>query len=627
MDDLSSEEAQGHPRTRRRELSEVDPFDNTSYRTTTQDDHDFSGLDALPEDLHLTTSRTSFRRRSSASRLGPMGAAGSSDTTNPGQNEEQGLNQPEFTTPQYNLATKENRIDEEAESDTELDDHAVIPIHADNQFYREDTQRKQSFSTLPSATTRRSSVRRNSSVAGASFTGENADGGPATKVETTKSVRKKRRHAEYIKIGWMFGRVYLIIFIMFFLILSIYWGSWYDRSSHLKRIGYLVVSEEQTVENVPPLITETLFGLLNSSTAHTVGTFHFKSAEIIQKAADHNNTILQQVISEVHRQNYWGAFYIAANTTFDFYTALKTQDTSFNTTCIKLIYENGRKPQSVQNYVVSPMLTMQTAFVKLSSSYIFEPLIGQLSSNEQLALATNASSLISGPWFEFLDNRPVKETVITGPIQIGLIYMLVLSFHQFNFASSTHETIRALVPLRQYLVYHILTSHMAYIWLSLVYSLISIAFGAPYDATFGKSGFLVLWAFTYLLMAALGGLNENAALQIFARDRPLIGFWIVFFMVINLAPVFSPITVTNVFYRYGYAIPMYNGHELLKIVFLNTYKGNMGRCIGILIAWILLANIILPFNLKSVKRYKQKVEAKAKAALEKAHEKGQSSDS
>ncbi|ODQ60768.1 hypothetical protein WICANDRAFT_89968 [Wickerhamomyces anomalus NRRL Y-366-8] len=349
------------------------------------------------------------------------------------------------------------------------------------------------------------------------------------------------------------------------------------------------------------------------------GTWNIKNqTDFLSLATSHNNTIREEVIRQVHHQKYWGGIYVPQDITSNYYQALKTGDNF--TDSIEFIYESGRNPQGVPSYVLNIIQSLEKQFVSIGSNSIINNLISELSNDEVSNLLTSNPQLLSSLWWSYFDNRPVFGSIVLGVVQIGLLYLLVLSFHQFNFAASTHQLIAKKLHTRQYLLYHMVASQSAYLVMSLVYSLMTLAFQVPVNATFGRSGFLVEWAFVFLTMSALGSINENAAIQIFARYRPAIGFWIVFYMVTNVSVIFSPLVVMNNFFRYGYAMPMYQGNELLKVVFLNTYKGHMGRNIGILIAWIVVMNIILPFNLRNVKKYVRNVEAKAKAALEKSKE-------
>lgn len=66
-------------------------------------------------------------------------------------------------------------------------------------------------------------------------------------------------------------------------------------------------------------------------------------------------------------------------------------------------------------------------------------------------------------------------------------------------------------------------------------------------------------------------------------------------------------------------MPIHNSYELFKVIFCDTYKGEMGRNIGILLAWFIMANCLSPFVMIFVAKKRARM-AKLEA-LEKSHEK------
>lgn len=570
-----------------RRSSEVDPLD-TSTNISIHDDHDMAGGSQLPP-VHIARTRSNTggnRSRSSSVKL-INSAFGRQEVP------------------------EEDEESEETAKDTAtyrgVDKNYTILEHPDESEISEQEQKTEQVSSGDTSDGRFEEKN----------DGKVEDGAAGEKID--KKEKRKRKHATIKKVCLMIGKVYVLIFALFLGILGIYWGSLYNRASYYHKINYLVVIGETNKGSIPPLFSATLTNILESAQMKQYGTWHIKNqTDFLSLATSHNNTIREEVIRQIHHQKYWGGIYVPQDITSNYYQALKTGDNF--TDSIEFIYESGRNPQGVPSYVLNIIQSLEKQFVSIGSTSIINNLISELSNDEVSNLLTSNPQLLSSLWWSYFDNRPVFGSIVLGVVQIGLLYLLVLSFHQFNFAASTHQLIAKKLHTRQYLLYHMIASQSAYLVMSLVYSLMTLAFQIPVNATFGRSGFLVEWAFVFLTMSALGSINENAAIQIFARYRPAIGFWIVFYMVTNVSVIFSPLVVMNNFFRYGYAMPMYQGNELLKVVFLNTYKGNMGRNIGILIAWIVIMNIILPFNLRNVKKYVRNVEAKAKAALEKSKE-------
>lgn len=78
---------------------------------------------------------------------------------------------------------------------------------------------------------------------------------------------------------------------------------------------------------------------------------------------------------------------------------------------------------------------------------------------------------------------------------------------------------------------------------------------------------------------------------------PLMGFWLLFRVVINIFPTFAFLVLSSKFFRYGYGILIHNAYEIDKVIDFDTWKGILGRSFGVLIAWIALGSILYPHTI------------------------------
>lgn len=137
---------------------------------------------------------------------------------------------------------------------------------------------------------------------------------------------------------------------------------------------------------------------------------------------------------------------------------------------------------------------------------------------------------------------------------------------------------------------------VSYLFMSLTYACLNRAFQLDLNRTW-SGGFGILWMFAFLIMSACGGACENVFTVASAILPPLAGFWVLFFVCIYVSATFSPIAVCPKIFRFTYAMPIRNGYELMKILFLDADRSKLGMYIGILVAWIVLNNILLPLCL------------------------------
>ncbi|KAK7679140.1 hypothetical protein QCA50_017902 [Cerrena zonata] len=120
-------------------------------------------------------------------------------------------------------------------------------------------------------------------------------------------------------------------------------------------------------------------------------------------------------------------------------------------------------------------------------------------------------------------------------------------------------------------------------------------------------------------MWAVGAMNEIMGMLLILVYPPLLGFWMLFWVIINISPTFTPLALSPKFFRYGYALPIHNSYEITKVIFFNTYKGQLGRNYGILVAWVVIETIalvptVILFGKTMGKRAAQAKAAQAKAA-------------
>ncbi|KAJ8140269.1 hypothetical protein OY671_006538 [Metschnikowia pulcherrima] len=424
---------------------------------------------------------------------------------------------------------------------------------------------------------------------------------------------------DWKKLPMKFIRVYVVIFCMWLGLLSVYWGSLYRREDRVQNMKILVAVED------------TEFSLLNSTVANPViGPMfenllranrrlgHFVIAnvtELSQVANKRNITLFEELESTVHEHKYWAALHVDANTSAIVYDLLlsgntSSQDAASVESAITVIYESGRHFSALSQYVTKNVRRIQLDWINNYAPLAYGNMIqAYLTPSQQASLISSANSSTAGasfsylPSFKLIDYRPARSAAVLGPSELGLIYAQIFSFHQFNFSADLHNSVRERLRFRHFLWYRVLFSQLNHIMLALVYGLMTLAFQVPTDVAFGKSGFLVLWATMYMFISASGGLNECAGTLITFFDKKfLLPPWIISTIVFNISPTFAPFVLSPGFYRYGYAMPMLNAYEALKVIFFDTWKGTLGRNYGILAAWIVLTNIVLCFILSYISR-------------------------
>lgn len=435
----------------------------------------------------------------------------------------------------------------------------------------------------------------------------------------------KEFHADRIKLVVTFSSNYVYLVMGFVIALSIYWGAYYDRASRYKDLDFLVVLGETPQGNVPPILTELAHNFFfETPPVRALGKFHFMNHTAISELAQtHNHSITSEVYRQIHHQKYWGAFYIRENATLAYYTALSLALTTFNPSdlLMEVVFETGRDFNAVNNYILTIIGNIVTAFHKFVPQTPYLGLMLSLLTNDQLNnVIDNAPHLLTSlPTFTFNDRIPVTNQIFTGIMTIALIYLVIFSFFQLIFLLSIHKFLASKITGLKFIALRMTVSQIAYLILSLSLVTLNTAFQIPFNVTFGHLGFLVIWMFGYLTMSSLGSLIEALALILFMLKPQMVGVILLFVAVTNVSPVISPIVLCPNFYRYGYAIPVYQTYHLMHVAYFNAWKGRVGLHIGILWAWIVCTNTVLPFVITWMgRRMKETAMKNAAAELAKA---------
>ncbi|KAG5419550.1 hypothetical protein I9W82_003318 [Candida metapsilosis] len=265
---------------------------------------------------------------------------------------------------------------------------------------------------------------------------------------------------------------------------------------------------------------------------------------------------------------------------------------------VTAVYESGRHYSALNQYLIRNLNAIAFNWNRRLSNVAYPEIIHSLSPTQQQNLLQNTSIPIftTFPILNFVDNRSSSNSAILGPSELGLIYALLFSFNQFNFSLEIYRIMRERLKYRSYLFYRVLVSQLNALLLALVYGLMTIALRIPTEAAFGHAGFVVLWMFMFLYMSAVGVINEIVVSIIMAFEQQiLMAPWMIFNIVSNISATFAPFVLMPGFYKFGYAMPMYNIYEALKIVFFDTWKGHLGRNLGVLVIWIVVGNVLLLF--------------------------------
>jgi hypothetical protein len=367
----------------------------------------------------------------------------------------------------------------------------------------------------------------------------------------------------------------MILGLAIFALLSLFWGAVFRQEDNMHRLGIWVVDFDAQVE--PYTAVEPFVGpFVTRSVQEMLATMKNHPGFTIRPPADFNYDPLQ-VRESVFDFHAWGAVIINANATALLTDAVLNGNASYDPLgACQIIYNSARDQSVSSSYIVPYMnIVQKIAVSNFGKTWISHLLTNNNVSDLNLSVAPQAIS--PGIEFTVYDLRPFGPPIATPAVSIGLIYLIILSFFSFTFFLPIHMkylTPKGHPPLHFYqlVVWRYMATVSAYLILSLIYSLVSLAFLMPMSRqpasyvwpadnpnAYGRGTFPVYWMTNWVGMIALGLASENMAMLL---GTPWTALWLIFWVITNVATGFYQIPLAPGFYKWGYAWPIHNSTSI-----------------------------------------------------------------
>ncbi|KAF9475554.1 hypothetical protein BDN70DRAFT_813978 [Pholiota conissans] len=381
--------------------------------------------------------------------------------------------------------------------------------------------------------------------------------------------------ARRIFVTILFQRTMLVV-VSILLVFSVYWAA-VQRLPARSLQGWIVDFDG---EDVGQFVANAL-----KATTSFGPTITWNVRDAAAEFPNGPDDLLQAVLNEA----CWVAVAINPGVSKSLNESLAGSGSSYNSSNAIAAYSLEGRNENAFRAVLRPTVT--TALDSITHSYAVKRVSSLLTSNAPI---TNISpDILTRPvYFTFQNLRPFDVGVATAVTFIGLIYLLILSFIVVNsgiMARATSGlddklTTASLIRVR------VISPLICYLPLTLAYSLLTLAFGFPFDRYFGRGGFMAFWMLSWFGMAAAG-------LALESMTTLLTGKYIQIFMVLwiigNVAVCLWPIDALPVLYRYGYVSPFYNISRGVRAIAFGT-KNDLGLNFGVLSVWIVISCISLP---------------------------------
>lgn len=449
-----------------------------------------------------------------------------------------------------------------------------------------------------------------------------------------------------------YSRTLFVLCVAIMAILSIYWGTLFDVKANLHHANVAVVSFEgqPPYESYASLVGPFVRSALEAEMASRRDHLGF---QFIEPSKFDNDPM--KVRLAVYNEDCWAAIIINSNATALLMQAVENGNASYDPRGAgSMIYNQARDIESYNFYIIPVLDRMALQITTTFAAYWAHRVL----SNTSLSAPTYSRSpqaVAPGISFTMINLRPFDPPGAIPTITIGLIYLIIIAFFSFTFFIPTH--MKFIVPnsasphpplkFPQLIIYRWCATITAYFFLSLSYSLVSLAFQIPFSHTpppspshlndgdghwtptepvlnanyLGHATFLVYWLLNWIGMAALGITCENMAMLLSALSPlPYSALFLIWWVITNVSTGFYAIELASDFYRWGFAWPLRHIVEGSKTLVLGT-KSRLGVNFGVLIAWVVVGTCLFPvaccvMRWKHLKDTKRAAEMTKKAELD-----------
>lgn len=409
---------------------------------------------------------------------------------------------------------------------------------------------------------------------------------------------------KWVLINWV--RTILILIIAIMTILGMYWAVLFRVEQNLEALKIAVVSFDghfAPYAGTTPLVGQAVIQATEMA-GRQPGHLGFFTRD--PAVYDNDPLALRAAVFEEH---IWAAIIVNNNATALLEDAVRTGNANYDPLgACQIIYNQARDQETYGNYII-PVLNQLQAQIQATFG---EQWITHVLANPNLNAATYANSpqaLNPAIGFSIYNLRPFSPATATPAVSIGLIYLIIIAFFSFSFFLPIHSkyiTPEGHPPMHfhQLILWRWLATVVAYFFLSLAYSFVSLAFLLPFSHTgrwtrtevvmnadlLGHGTFPAYWMLNFVGMIALGLACENVAMVI---GQPWTALWLIFWVITNVSTSFYAIPLSSGFFKWGYAWPLHQIVNASRTLLFGT-KNTLGLNFGILFAWCALNTILFP---------------------------------
>jgi len=293
----------------------------------------------------------------------------------------------------------------------------------------------------------------------------------------------------------------------------------------------------------------------------------------------------------VQNQDVFAVILIHPNATVRATEAAQQGSTGYDSRgAISFIYEEARN-FFTEGLLVAPYgeRLISSAINAANSQFAANFLSGAAANATAVTTAVAAMALSHPFGYSTFNLRPFDYSVAQAPTTAGAIYLIIFTFLISPMWHEAFGPLRRKLGMFSELSLALIVPLTAYFWLSLCYSLVTLAFHVPFDRYYGKIGFFLYWMMSWVTMTGLGFVMETMLSLLGLLFFP---FFLLFWVIVNVAPAFYDIADMDHFYSYGFVLPVWNSVDATKSLIFGT-KNHLVQNFVVNLGWVIASGTVL----------------------------------
>ncbi|PPR02814.1 hypothetical protein CVT26_009600 [Gymnopilus dilepis] len=309
------------------------------------------------------------------------------------------------------------------------------------------------------------------------------------------------------------------------------------------------------------------------------------------------------VAEEIKNDGAWVAIVINEGASTRLKASISDPNLSYVGADAITAYAAEARNENAYDILLQPYLQSTLDAIQLKAAIHFASKI-PTSANLSAVLNISPETIINPVSYRIVNLIPFSQPVAIAAVFVGLIFVLIMSFFCVLIANGAREASRLnkLLSVKSLILLRLTSSFVAYFFLSLIYSLLNLAFQLDLSHTYGHAGFVVFWIFNWVYMTAVGLALESLVTIL----RQFIPFFLITWIVVNVSVTFFPVELLPKIFHYGYAMPFYNLSNAVRHLVFGT-KNHLGLNFGVLLSWVAVSCITLTLFQYHVRRQDVKI--------------------